>query len=69
MRHRLWEKVRYQHTISAPSAWSAITHQTSKSVEQSITLTVAITRWFRRFMLWPSSIEPFGCHSAGLLRS
>jgi hypothetical protein len=30
MRHHLWEKVRYQHKISAPSLWSAITHQTSK---------------------------------------
>ena len=30
MRHHLWEKVRYQHKISAPSLWCAITHQTSK---------------------------------------
>ena len=30
MRHRLWEKVGYQHKISAPSWWFAITHQTSK---------------------------------------
>jgi hypothetical protein len=31
MRRRLWEKVGYQHKISAPSAWFAITHRSSKS--------------------------------------
>jgi hypothetical protein len=30
MGHRLWEKVRCQHKLSAPSSSSAITHQTSK---------------------------------------
>src|SRR5687768_8095855 len=30
MRHRLWEKVWYQHRVSAPSAFPAITHQSSK---------------------------------------
>jgi hypothetical protein len=30
MEHRLWEKVRCQHKLSAPSSPSAITHQTSK---------------------------------------
>ncbi len=30
MGHHLWEKVGYQHKISALSLWSAITHQTSK---------------------------------------
>src|SRR5215210_7104476 len=31
MRHRLWEKVRYQHKVSAPSAFPTITHQSSES--------------------------------------
>jgi hypothetical protein len=30
MGHRLWEKVRCQHKVSAPSSSSAITHQSSK---------------------------------------
>ena len=30
MRHHLWEKVGYQHKVSAPSASFAITHQSSK---------------------------------------
>lgn len=27
MRHHLWEKVRYQHKVSAPSTWFAIIYQ------------------------------------------
>src|SRR5215212_1872059 len=34
MRHHLWEKVRYQHKISAPSLCFAITHQTSEKCPQ-----------------------------------
>jgi hypothetical protein len=30
MGHRLWEKVRCQHKLSAPSSLLAITHQSSK---------------------------------------
>jgi hypothetical protein len=30
MGHHLWEKVWYQHKVSAPSASSGITHQPSK---------------------------------------
>jgi hypothetical protein len=30
MRHHLWEKVGFQHKLSAPSPWSVITHQSSK---------------------------------------
>ena len=30
MRHHLWEKVGYQHRVSAPSPSAAITHQPSK---------------------------------------
>src|SRR5215211_7019231 len=30
MRHHLWAKVWYQHRVSAPSAFPAITHQSSK---------------------------------------
>jgi ATP-dependent DNA helicase RecG len=33
MGHRLWEKVRCQHKVSAPSSSSAITHQPSKNLE------------------------------------
>jgi hypothetical protein len=36
MGHRLWEKVRYQHKVSAPSASPAITHQSSKSFRQQV---------------------------------
>lgn len=32
MRHPLWEKVQYQHKVSAPSFSSAITHQPSKAI-------------------------------------
>ena len=34
MGHRLWEKVRCQHKVSAPSSSSAITHQSSKKFAQ-----------------------------------
>src|SRR5215207_8614732 len=47
MRHHLWEKVRYQHKISAPSLWSAITHQTSKNFPTA--LTTMLTHLLRRF--------------------
>ena len=34
MRHHLWAKVWYQHRVSAPSAFPAITHQSSKEASQ-----------------------------------
>ena len=34
MGHRLWEKVRCQHKLSAPSSSSAITHQPSKVIRR-----------------------------------
>src|SRR5215211_1304727 len=34
MGHRLWEKVWYQHRVSAPSAFPAITHQSSQAFDR-----------------------------------
>ncbi len=42
MRHHLWEKVGYQHKVSAPSPSSAITHHSSKKVN-------------RREAMWPGA--------------
>ena len=36
MGHRLWEKVRCQHKVSAPSSPSAITHQSSKQFKKFV---------------------------------
>jgi ketosteroid isomerase-like protein len=33
--HCLWERVRYQHKLSAPSLWPAITHQPSKASDRA----------------------------------
>jgi hypothetical protein len=62
MGHRLWEKVRYQHKVSAPSAFPAITHQSSKKFAEprSNTLKYPWPRWadlqvltFRYYLAFP----------------
>jgi hypothetical protein len=45
MGHRLWEKVRCQHKVSAPSSSSAITHQPSKRINCTEAKTITTTNY------------------------
>src|SRR5215210_3045113 len=58
MRHHLWEKVRYQHKISAPSPWSAITHQTSKKFTSRVQGARSVVPLLGRWRSPPSTKAP-----------